>query len=60
MRTILILEQRHERMIIPGSEMYKRLLGKEARVLDVMKTPSGHLALKVDECGAATEDKGSM
>eukprot|EP00959_Pyramimonas_sp_CCMP1952_P146651 3069578-Pyramimonas_sp.AAC.1 len=25
-----------------------------------MKTPSGHLALIVDECGAAAEDKGSM
>eukprot|EP00959_Pyramimonas_sp_CCMP1952_P101572 2125083-Pyramimonas_sp.AAC.1 len=33
---------------------------KGARVLDLMKTPSGHLALKVDEYGAATEDKGSM
>eukprot|EP00959_Pyramimonas_sp_CCMP1952_P153802 3217717-Pyramimonas_sp.AAC.1 len=25
-----------------------------------MKAPSGHLALKVDEYGTATEDKGSM
>eukprot|EP00959_Pyramimonas_sp_CCMP1952_P054202 1133857-Pyramimonas_sp.AAC.1 len=25
-----------------------------------MKTPSGHLVLKADECGAAAEDKGSM
>eukprot|EP00959_Pyramimonas_sp_CCMP1952_P180565 3775432-Pyramimonas_sp.AAC.1 len=25
-----------------------------------MKTPPGHLALKVDECGAATEDKRLM
>eukprot|EP00959_Pyramimonas_sp_CCMP1952_P372894 7808798-Pyramimonas_sp.AAC.1 len=25
-----------------------------------MKAPSGHLALKVEECGAATEDKRSI
>eukprot|EP00959_Pyramimonas_sp_CCMP1952_P370806 7765947-Pyramimonas_sp.AAC.1 len=59
-RTILILEQGHDNMIIPGSEMYKLLLGKGVRVLDMMKTPSGHLAIKVDEYGAATEEKGSM
>eukprot|EP00959_Pyramimonas_sp_CCMP1952_P452931 9467406-Pyramimonas_sp.AAC.1 len=47
-------------MIIPGSDMYKLLLGKGARVFDLMKTPSGHLELKVDEYGAATEDKKSM
>eukprot|EP00959_Pyramimonas_sp_CCMP1952_P322102 6740154-Pyramimonas_sp.AAC.1 len=58
MRTILILEQRHENMIIPGSDMHKLLLGKGAGVFDLMKTPSGHLALKVDDCGASTEDKG--
>eukprot|EP00959_Pyramimonas_sp_CCMP1952_P077831 1626927-Pyramimonas_sp.AAC.1 len=60
MGTILILEQGHEKIIIPGSDMYKLLLGKGARVLDLMKTPAGHLALKVDEYGTATEDKGSM
>eukprot|EP00959_Pyramimonas_sp_CCMP1952_P083852 1753586-Pyramimonas_sp.AAC.1 len=47
-------------MIIPGSVMHNLLLGMGARVLDRMKTPPGHLALKVDEYGAATEDKGSM
>eukprot|EP00959_Pyramimonas_sp_CCMP1952_P275408 5756530-Pyramimonas_sp.AAC.1 len=57
MRTILILEQGREKMSIPGSGMYKLLLGKGARVLDLMKTPSGHLALKVDGRGAATDDK---
>eukprot|EP00959_Pyramimonas_sp_CCMP1952_P240614 5028638-Pyramimonas_sp.AAC.1 len=40
--------------------MYNLLVGKGARVLDLMKTPSGHLALKVDDYGAATEDKGLM
>eukprot|EP00959_Pyramimonas_sp_CCMP1952_P109346 2287229-Pyramimonas_sp.AAC.1 len=60
MRTILILEQGRETMIIPGSEMYKLLLGKGARVLDLMKTPPGHLALKVDEYGAAAEDKEAV
>eukprot|EP00959_Pyramimonas_sp_CCMP1952_P176761 3694624-Pyramimonas_sp.AAC.1 len=55
--TILILGQGREKMVIPGSGMFELLLGKGARVLDLMKTPSGHLALKVDECGAATEDK---
>eukprot|EP00959_Pyramimonas_sp_CCMP1952_P309838 6483437-Pyramimonas_sp.AAC.1 len=30
-----------------------------ARVFDLMKTPPGHLALEVDEYGAATEDKRS-
>eukprot|EP00959_Pyramimonas_sp_CCMP1952_P377419 7905335-Pyramimonas_sp.AAC.1 len=38
-----------EKMIIPGSDMCKLLLGKGAGVLDLMKTPSGHLALGVDE-----------
>eukprot|EP00959_Pyramimonas_sp_CCMP1952_P429276 8990839-Pyramimonas_sp.AAC.1 len=47
-------------MVIPGPEMHELLLGKGASALGSMKTPSGHLALKVDECGAATEDKGSM
>eukprot|EP00959_Pyramimonas_sp_CCMP1952_P088740 1856790-Pyramimonas_sp.AAC.1 len=60
MRAILILEQGREKMTIPGAEMYMILLGKSARVLDLMKTPSGHLAFKADEYGTATEDKGSM
>eukprot|EP00959_Pyramimonas_sp_CCMP1952_P431909 9045409-Pyramimonas_sp.AAC.1 len=60
MRTILVVEQGHEKMIIPGSEMHELLLGKGARVLDLMKTPSGHLAIKVDEYGVAAEDNGSM
>eukprot|EP00959_Pyramimonas_sp_CCMP1952_P334259 7000296-Pyramimonas_sp.AAC.1 len=47
-------------MIIPGAEMYNILFGKGGRVLDLMKTPSGHLALKADEYGTATKDKGSM
>eukprot|EP00959_Pyramimonas_sp_CCMP1952_P048587 1014565-Pyramimonas_sp.AAC.1 len=40
--------------------MHRLRFGKGARVLDMMKTPSGHLALEVDEYGAATKDKGSM
>eukprot|EP00959_Pyramimonas_sp_CCMP1952_P441834 9249587-Pyramimonas_sp.AAC.1 len=40
--------------------MYKIIHGKGARVLDLMKTPSGHLALKVDEYGTATEDEWSV
>eukprot|EP00959_Pyramimonas_sp_CCMP1952_P157028 3283852-Pyramimonas_sp.AAC.1 len=40
--------------------MYEVLFGKGARVLDLMKTPSGHLALKADEYEMATEDQGSM
>eukprot|EP00959_Pyramimonas_sp_CCMP1952_P223677 4677006-Pyramimonas_sp.AAC.1 len=36
--------------------MYKLVLGKGARVLDMTKTPSGHRVIKVDEFGAATED----
>eukprot|EP00959_Pyramimonas_sp_CCMP1952_P051594 1078232-Pyramimonas_sp.AAC.2 len=60
MRAILILEQGREKMIIPGSEMYKLLLGKGARVFDLMETPSGHLAIKFDERGAEAEDKGSL
>eukprot|EP00959_Pyramimonas_sp_CCMP1952_P152318 3186712-Pyramimonas_sp.AAC.1 len=47
-------------MAIPGSDMHELLLGKGAGALDSMKTPSGHLALKVDEFGTATEDKRSM
>eukprot|EP00959_Pyramimonas_sp_CCMP1952_P168298 3516944-Pyramimonas_sp.AAC.1 len=47
-------------MIIPGVEMYKALFGKGASVLDLMKTPSGHLAPKADEYEMATEDQGSM
>eukprot|EP00959_Pyramimonas_sp_CCMP1952_P346110 7249168-Pyramimonas_sp.AAC.1 len=47
-------------MAIPGSDMYKLLLGKGAGVVDLMDTPSGHLALKVDEYGAAAEDRRSM
>eukprot|EP00959_Pyramimonas_sp_CCMP1952_P283201 5919849-Pyramimonas_sp.AAC.1 len=60
MRTILILEQGHEKMIIPGAEMYRIPCGKDARVLDLMKTLSGHLALKAEEYGTPTEDKASM
>eukprot|EP00959_Pyramimonas_sp_CCMP1952_P214785 4494793-Pyramimonas_sp.AAC.1 len=47
-------------MIIPGSQMHRLLLGKGARVLNMMKTPPGHLAIEVDGCGVATEDHGSM
>eukprot|EP00959_Pyramimonas_sp_CCMP1952_P078707 1645347-Pyramimonas_sp.AAC.1 len=57
MGAILILEQGREKMIIPGSEMYKLLFGKCARVLGLMETLSGHLALKFDRYGAAIEDK---
>eukprot|EP00959_Pyramimonas_sp_CCMP1952_P354114 7419086-Pyramimonas_sp.AAC.1 len=46
-------------MIIPGSEMYKVLLGKVARVFYLTKTPPGHPAIKVDEYGVAAEDNGS-
>eukprot|EP00959_Pyramimonas_sp_CCMP1952_P252940 5283956-Pyramimonas_sp.AAC.1 len=60
MGIILILEQGREEIIISSSDVYELLLGKGARVLDLMKTPSGHLALKVDECGAAAEYKRSM
>eukprot|EP00959_Pyramimonas_sp_CCMP1952_P272918 5705116-Pyramimonas_sp.AAC.1 len=60
MRAILILEQGHEKMIIPGVEMYKVLLGEGCRALDLMKTPSGHLALKVDEYETAAEGQWSM
>eukprot|EP00959_Pyramimonas_sp_CCMP1952_P446334 9345132-Pyramimonas_sp.AAC.1 len=40
--------------------MYAVLVGKGAGVFDLAKTPSGHLAIKVDEYGAAAEDNGSM
>eukprot|EP00959_Pyramimonas_sp_CCMP1952_P389165 8154181-Pyramimonas_sp.AAC.1 len=46
-------------MATPGFGMYKLLLGKGARVLGLIKAPAGHLALKVDEYGTATEDKRS-
>eukprot|EP00959_Pyramimonas_sp_CCMP1952_P067776 1414596-Pyramimonas_sp.AAC.1 len=59
MRAILSLEQGHEKMIVPGADMHRLLLGKGAGVLDLMKTPSGRLAIKVDEHGVATEDNGS-
>eukprot|EP00959_Pyramimonas_sp_CCMP1952_P191108 3996229-Pyramimonas_sp.AAC.1 len=60
MRTVLILEQGREKMIIPGVEMHKALLGKGARALGLMKMPPGHLALKADEYETAAEDQGSM
>eukprot|EP00959_Pyramimonas_sp_CCMP1952_P428341 8971650-Pyramimonas_sp.AAC.1 len=55
MRAILIIEQGHENMVIPGTDMHGLLLGQGARVLDRMERPSGHLAIKVDEYGVATE-----
>eukprot|EP00959_Pyramimonas_sp_CCMP1952_P047720 996183-Pyramimonas_sp.AAC.1 len=60
MRTILILEQGHQNMITPGVETRKALLGKGARALDLMTTPSGHLALKANECETAAGDQGPM
>eukprot|EP00959_Pyramimonas_sp_CCMP1952_P128755 2692648-Pyramimonas_sp.AAC.1 len=59
MRVILILEQGREKTIVPGSEMHRLLLGRGARALDLMRTPSGHLAIKVDEYEIATEASGS-
>eukprot|EP00959_Pyramimonas_sp_CCMP1952_P090438 1893116-Pyramimonas_sp.AAC.1 len=47
-------------MATPGLEMHEVLLGRGSRVLDLMKTPPGHLTLKADEYEAATEDQGSM
>eukprot|EP00959_Pyramimonas_sp_CCMP1952_P059652 1245947-Pyramimonas_sp.AAC.1 len=60
MGAILILGQLREKMIIPGVEMHMVLLGKGASAFDLMKTPSGHLALKAGECELATEDQGPM
>eukprot|EP00959_Pyramimonas_sp_CCMP1952_P239761 5010480-Pyramimonas_sp.AAC.1 len=57
MKTILSLEQGHEKMIIPGSDLHRLPLGKGSRELDLMMAPPAHLALKDDECGAGTEDK---
>eukprot|EP00959_Pyramimonas_sp_CCMP1952_P274099 5729584-Pyramimonas_sp.AAC.1 len=58
MRAIPTLGQGRDKMTIPGSETYG-LLGKGARVLDLLKTPSGHLAIKVDDYGVAIGDHGS-
>eukprot|EP00959_Pyramimonas_sp_CCMP1952_P412232 8638230-Pyramimonas_sp.AAC.1 len=46
-------------MTIPGMDMYRLLLGTGARVVDPVKTPSGHLAIKVDEHDVATEVDGA-
>eukprot|EP00959_Pyramimonas_sp_CCMP1952_P321424 6726053-Pyramimonas_sp.AAC.1 len=59
MGAVLILEQGREKMVNPGSGMYMLLLGKGARVLDLIKTPPGQLAIMVDEYGVAAEDNGS-
>eukprot|EP00959_Pyramimonas_sp_CCMP1952_P412971 8653869-Pyramimonas_sp.AAC.1 len=48
MRAILVLEKGNQHMAIPGTDMYRLVLGKGARVIDIVKTPSGHLAIKVD------------
>eukprot|EP00959_Pyramimonas_sp_CCMP1952_P273173 5710110-Pyramimonas_sp.AAC.1 len=39
--------------------MHRLLHGKGAGVMDLIKTPSGHLAMTVDEYGFATEAHGS-
>eukprot|EP00959_Pyramimonas_sp_CCMP1952_P304998 6383180-Pyramimonas_sp.AAC.1 len=59
MRAALILEQGHEKIVIPGTDMHRLSLGKGARALDLIKAPSGHLAIKVDECGVTAEAVGS-
>eukprot|EP00959_Pyramimonas_sp_CCMP1952_P096339 2014049-Pyramimonas_sp.AAC.1 len=46
-------------MVIPGTGMSRLLLGKGARVIDLVVTPSGHLAIKVDEYDVATEADGA-
>eukprot|EP00959_Pyramimonas_sp_CCMP1952_P002752 56885-Pyramimonas_sp.AAC.1 len=46
-------------MIIPGTDMHGLFFGRGATVLHLMKTPSLHLAIKVDEYGDATEANGS-
>eukprot|EP00959_Pyramimonas_sp_CCMP1952_P239542 5006253-Pyramimonas_sp.AAC.1 len=60
MGTILVLEQGREKMVIPGSDMYKLPLEKGAGVFGMMETPSGHLAFEVDEHGVAIEDERSI
>eukprot|EP00959_Pyramimonas_sp_CCMP1952_P087268 1825766-Pyramimonas_sp.AAC.1 len=60
MRAILILEQGREKVINPGVEMHKVLVGEGARILNRRKTPSGHLAFEAGEYEMATEDQGSM
>eukprot|EP00959_Pyramimonas_sp_CCMP1952_P341947 7163133-Pyramimonas_sp.AAC.1 len=40
--------------------MYNVLLGKGARALRLMKTLSGHLVPKADECETATGGQGPM
>eukprot|EP00959_Pyramimonas_sp_CCMP1952_P299514 6264623-Pyramimonas_sp.AAC.1 len=46
-------------MFIPGTGVHRLLLGKGARVIDLVKTPSGHLAIKVGEYGVAAEADGA-
>jgi len=56
-RGILILEEGREKYILPGNATYKILLGKGARVVDLIKTPSGHLAMKVDAYAGASDQQ---
>eukprot|EP00959_Pyramimonas_sp_CCMP1952_P300158 6278461-Pyramimonas_sp.AAC.2 len=45
-RAILILEHETETTAIPGADMCRLLHGKGARVLDLVRTASGHQAIK--------------
>eukprot|EP00959_Pyramimonas_sp_CCMP1952_P097320 2034471-Pyramimonas_sp.AAC.1 len=51
MGNILILGQERQKMVIPGTDLRKPPLRKGTRVFDLMKTPSGHVALEVDGSG---------
>ena len=58
-RAILILEEGKEKYIIMGDADFKILLAKGAKVVDLVKTPSGHLAMKADDYANATAKRGN-
>ena len=52
-----ILEEGKETYIVVGDADYNILLCKGARVVDLKNTPSGHLAMKVDDYVNASVQK---
>ena len=48
-RAVLLLEAGKEKVIFPGDRTCKVQVGRDAKVINLVKAPSGHLVISCDE-----------
>ena len=48
-RALLLLEAGKENIVFPGDRACKAKVGRDAKVINLVKAPSGHLVIPCDE-----------